>query len=138
MEIKYKNNLLELKYKNSQILLLIEKEYWEKNELYNNLKIAFYSNIRLVSIHSQVNKNIKKTNKGIVTKLFYYCLEFLLDYHYIIKSSIIVVEADPSINNYLVSKYYIPLGFKIQCIETNKKNNFTLMSSTIKNLLDSR
>ena len=135
LKLKYKDNYFEVKYDNCFISFLIEKEVWEKNGLYKNLNKQFNSNIRLISFYSQYDINKPRIKKGLSKKLFYYSLNYLLSKKIININDIIVLEANPSNNNSLVEKVYIPMGFKIITNEYNDFSGFTLMSCKVVDIL---
>ena len=134
IHLSYIDNVLTIHYNNSYIEILNKLEHWSKIDGYD-IKKPFTSNIRLLSFYSQMDKNKQRTFKGETTTLLYYGLTYLLNKNIIHKNMIIVVEADPSLNNNLVKKVYQRIGFNILALELDTCNGFTLMNTSIGDLL---
>ena len=64
-----------------------------------------------------------------------YALTLLLHHDRISETDVISLEADPSPNNNLINKVYIPMGFELVA-ETGDSITGGLMKSTVQEILD--
>lgn len=126
-------NTLEITSENSKVIFSIEKEVFTKKE-YKLLKKPVKSNIRIAGLYSRYNEKKKRTPKGYTRKILCYGLYLLLDHGRIHLDDIITCEADPSENNNLVNKVYLPMGFEMVA-PTSEVITGGLMQSNIRTIL---
>jgi hypothetical protein len=127
------NDSLEINGKNAQIFLIIKKETFT-NEHYKLLKNSFTSDLRICGLYSKKDENKPRSPKKYTRKMLCYGLYLLLQHHKISLTDIISLEADPSPNDTLVKKVYIPMGFELVA-STSQDITGGIMKATVKTIL---
>jgi hypothetical protein len=131
--VKLDKNTLEITGKNAQIYIVIEKEKFTKKQ-YKLIKEPFTSSIRIAGLYSRQDEKKPRAPKNYTRRMLCYGLYLLLQHNIIYKSDIISLEADPSDNNNLVNKVYIPMGFQLVA-KTENNISGGLMKSNVKTIL---
>lgn len=112
---------------NARVHLMIQKETWGIDDNYNIE--PFVSDIRIAALYKQYDKNVIPAPTLLTRKLLCIGLRRLLNDRNsgIKKKSIIVLEADPSKNDNLIKKVYLPMYFELiapgEGVEYNSNNN---------------
>lgn len=131
--VKLDKKTLEITGKNAHIYIVIEKEKFTKKQ-YKMIKVPFTSSIRIAGLYSRQDEKNPRAPKNYTRKMLCYGLYLLLQHNIIYKTDIISLEADPSDNNNLVNKVYIPMGFKLVA-KTEDNISGGLMKSNVKTIL---
>lgn len=127
------NKILEITGRNAKVVISIEKEIFTKKQ-YKFLEKSLESNIRVAGLYSKYDENKSRAPKGYTRKMLCYGLYLLLEHGLINLNDIISIEADPSPNNNLVNKVYIPMGFEMVA-KTSETITGGLMKSNVKRIL---
>jgi len=125
---------------NAKVQLMVQEEIWDKDAGYDI--VPFTSQVRIAALYKHTNKEENPAPKGLTRRLLCIALQKLLNDNEITNKSIIVLEADPSINNDLITKVYKPINFELLAhgdgIKYNNRNTNTynrgkggLMKSTV-------
>ena len=122
-------------YSNTEIDILVEEQLWKKSDGYN-INRPFKSNLRLLGFYSQKDPNKPKTKKGVSTELLCNFIKHLKNQQIIKTNSVLVLEADPSVNDMLIEKVYKPLGLIVRGKESDNPEGSTLLSVSIMTILN--
>ena len=101
-------------FDNAKIHLIIEDTLWKKDDYYTDIEESFKSSIRIAGLYSQIDKSKPRAPKGLVRRRLCKLLLEMVINNKLKLDSIVVLEADPSVNNYLVKNVYEPMEFKLE------------------------
>ena len=115
-------------YHNAVVELVLNNEIWTP-EMYYQLPKPIVSNLRISRMYSQVDKEKKKAPKFFVRKMLSHLLKLIKKSQKLKKfnftnESVIVLEADGSDNNDLVTKVYIPMGFTLLSSDKEEEKEY--------------
>lgn len=106
-----------IKAKNAYVHLVVKNETYDGNggySGYNGFNIKnYHSNVRVSSLYRRKNQKKPQAPQKFTRKMLCYAITYLCEHGMINNDSIIALEPDPSPNNNLVNKVYIPMGFQI-------------------------
>lgn len=131
--ITMENDSLEINGKNAQILIIVKKETFT-NKQYKLVKNSFTSDLRICGLYSKKDEKKPRSPKKYARKMLCYGLYLLLQHHKISPTDIISLEADPSPNDTLVKKVYIPMGFELVA-STSEEITGGIMKATVETIL---
>lgn len=132
--IKLEKTRLEITGRNAQVFIVLGKETFT-NKQYKELKKNITSQLRIAGLYSCKDKKKPSAPKKYTRKMLCYALTLLLHHDRISETDVISLEADPSPNNNLINKVYIPMGFELVA-ETGDSITGGLMKSTVQEILD--
>lgn len=131
--VKLEKSTLEITGRNAQVFIVLGKETFTKKH-YKELKENVTSQLRIAGLYSQKNEKKPSAPKKYTRKMLCYALTLLLHHNHISETDIISLEADPSPNNNLINKVYIPMGFEL-VVETGDGFTGGLMKSSVQQIL---
>lgn len=125
---------LEISGLNALVFIFLKEETFTKQH-YPMLEKQVSSSIRICGLYSKVDENKPRSPKKYSRKMLCYGLHLLLLHGKISISDIISLEADPSENNNLVEKVYIPMGFHLVAQTSPEVKTGGLMISDVRTIL---
>lgn len=132
--VKLEQKSLEITGRNAQVFIVLGKETFT-NKQYKELKKNITSQLRIAGLYSRKDEKKPSAPKKYTRKMLCYALTLLLHHDRISETDVISLEADPSPNNNLINKVYIPMGFELVA-ETGESITGGLMKSTVQEILD--
>lgn len=132
-KITLQSNFLDITVDNAKVGITLQTDIFKKNNYYK-LKENVVSQLRINSLYSRVNKEKPRAPKNLTRKMLCYGLLLLIKKGRIHLNNIISLEADPSDNNNLINKVYIPMGFTLEAMDI--ENEGGLMSAKVSTILN--
>lgn len=132
--VNFSKNELEISGLNALVFIFLQEETFTKKN-YPMLEKQVTSSIRICGLYSKVDKNKPRSPKKYSRKMLCYGLHLLLLHGRISLSDTISLEADPSENNNLVEKVYVPMGFQLVAQTSPEVKTGGLMISDVETIL---
>lgn len=132
--VERKPGKLSITLDNAHVQLVIDSEHWQRSQKfgYVDLDEDFYSDVRVSALDAQHEESKPRAPRGLARTLLCLALGSLVEDQTLERESIVVLEADPSEDNALVHKVYMPMGFQPKGTSGER----TLMASTVGHILE--
>lgn len=133
-QVSQDKNTFVVKGKNAYLMIVLQKDTFKKKSYPSLKKQSITSDLRIAGLYSKKNKNKQRAPKNFTRKMLCYALETLVEQKRITKNNIVSLEADPSPNNNLIKKVYLPMGLKLQQQDDNQSGG--VMTASVKTILN--